>query len=149
MTAIPIKVDWLPLRDAARALAVHPRTLQRRARTGRIDTRPGPGDAILYAVPRAVPSPRTPPPTPRRDNPPASTPPDRQHRPDPVAGLVGQIGVLSMRAARAELEAERLRAELADVQAERDRVVAIARDLEARLIKRGEILRRVAAASRG
>lgn len=61
-----------------------------------------------------------------------------------------------MRAARAELEAERLRAELtaaraelADVQAERDRVVAIARDLEARLIKRGEILRRVAAASRG
>jgi len=127
MQIIHLHPRWMPTRDAAAELGLHVRTLQRRARAGRIATRTAEDGATLYALPPAGAEGTTPPA--------GATP-----QPHPPAALERLIE----RAIRAELELEHTRAELATARAELATARDLARDLAARLIRRGELLRRVA-----
>lgn len=146
----PHGFQWLPTRAAARALACHVRTLQRRASAGRIRTRTADDGATFYAVPIAA-----------SDTPHASAPPPHvSHVASPgaaaaVAPAVAPDAAVAALAAQLEraieraLVAERLAGQLAE-QLERALVDAAdvrtaAAELEARHVRRGAIVRRLAA----
>jgi len=50
-TVTPIRTTWLPTNDAASALGISRRTIQRRAKSGSIKTRPGARGSVEYQVP--------------------------------------------------------------------------------------------------
>jgi hypothetical protein len=138
---------WLPTNDAAAFLGIHRRTLVRRARGGKIETREGEDGAVEYQVTPAMRAGgratggatgcHTPPMASGRATPPEGAP--------PAAILLSALSEALIRAGRAEAERDAARAEL---EAERDaheRTLAAARALEAAHVKRGRLLRRLAA----
>ena len=153
MQPVILRPQWLPTNEAAEALGIHRRTLVRRARRGEVSTRTSADGAVLYAVPEgAAPASAT------RARPQGATRAPQGETPPPAI-LLEALSEALVRAGRAEAERDAARAELerirqtaaeaaADLEAERAahaRTLEAARDLEARHVKRGTILRRVAA----
>jgi hypothetical protein len=126
---------WLPTSAASAQLDVTRRTLQRWARSGRVDTRTAPGGGTEYLVTPATPGPGrvAPPPTGTAAPATPATP-----------GDVSQVERLLERALRAELALERAELEHATTRAELDTTRDLARDLASRLVRRGELVRRLA-----
>ncbi len=50
-TVTPLRTEWLPTNEAAHRLGISRRTIQRRARAGSIETRPGALGCVEYRVP--------------------------------------------------------------------------------------------------
>jgi len=50
-TVTPLRTAWLPTNEAAHRLGISRRTIQRRARAGSIETRPGALGCVEYRVP--------------------------------------------------------------------------------------------------
>lgn len=59
-TVTPLRSTWLPTNEAAELLGVSRRTIQRRARSGKIETRPGVNGSVEYRVPAGVVTPAPP-----------------------------------------------------------------------------------------
>ena len=125
---------WLPAAQAAQALGVAERTLRHRAAHGSIQRRRD-GRQVLYLVTSAV--------TPATVTP--NTRPATLAEPAAIAALAGELAAALERAVRAELERDGARALVAQLEAERDAARAAGVDLAARLVKRGRILRELAA----
>lgn len=143
MRVTPLHTQWLPTRDACAQLGVTRRTLQRRAAAGAIDTRPAPDGRTLYAVPATGSGATVDAPAPATRHP--ATPATHPATHPAVAALAGELAVALERAVRAELERDAARAQVAQLEAERDEARAAGVDLAARLVKRGRILRELAA----
>jgi hypothetical protein len=153
MKTIPFRPQWLPTDAAASALGIHRRTLVRRARAGLIDTRPGEAGTVLYAIPGGL-EPGAAPMAPSPD----TTRAPQGETPSPAI-LLAALAEALVRAGRAEAERDAARATLANAPAELDtaraelqaeraahaRTLAAALALEAAHVKRGAILRRLAA----
>lgn len=143
MRVTPLHSQWLPTRDACAQLGVTRRTLQRRAAAGAIDTRSAPDGRTLYAVPVAGVAATGDAPSPATRHP--ATPATHPATHPAVAALAGELAAALERALRAELERDEARARGAQLEAERDAARAAGADLAARLVKRGRILRELAA----
>jgi hypothetical protein len=123
MALTTLHAAWLPTDAAAAAFGIHRRTLQRRARMGQVESRPGPGGVVLYAIPGAALTATSPPAPPAA---PSNTPPHdttwQTGAPATTATPAGDLGAALVammdRTVRAELDAAAARAELATVRAE-------------------------------
>jgi len=149
----PLHADWIPTADACARLRVNRRTLQRWASAGRILARQGADGRTLYQVAALPPAATGAAPSPATSRPAtAGVAPRDNAAPDAVRELVRELAD-SLRAAHvAELEradavriAAELREELAAATARAEHAERIAADLAERLIRRGELVRRLAA----
>lgn len=149
-TVTPLRATWLPTNEAAQRLGISRRTIQRRARSGSIETRPGALGCVEYRVPahddtRGDTTTKAPP----------VTPPVTQHDTGAVAELRALLidaerraAVAEYRAAIAETdpaEVEALRANVATLTAERDEAREQGRRLAAAMTKRHGLIKRLTA----
>ncbi len=126
---------WLPAADAARALGIAERTLRHRAERGAVQRRRD-GRAVLYLVTAAIPAIEAATPATETATETAIRQPATVADTAAVAALVNALQAALERAARAELAQAATAAEL-------ERAQAVAADLAQRLIRRGELLRRI------
>ncbi len=138
-TVTPLRTEWLPTNEAAHRLGISRRTIQRRARAGSIETRPGALGCVEYRVPAHDDT---------RADTTAKTPPVTRHDTG-IAAFERLVDKLLAAEQTARIDAERRAAlaeyQLKNVTAERDEAREQGQRLADAMTKRHGIIKRLTA----